>query len=223
MLMRSKSLLSHLSIVNHDTINLLILIYAPHLKSRPSSPSTAAPPSLGSSYTAISSPMPTPGEELAALDPEPFTVNEPTTKSVSAHMKSASALSFTSLRSQALDLVSSPSNVLPFATPTGHVHMLRHLAPSLIYMTESLSGDRGENVEMVKSWVGQIVIVVGADEGVMGGLVDTEDEEEDGLKAADFKQKWWEHSGMVGLGKGTEVVEAFKLREDWERRVSGRE
>ena len=203
--------------------NLLILIYAPYLKSRPSSPGTAAPPSLGSSYTAISSPMPTPGEELAALDPEPFSVSEPTSTSMSANVNSASPSSFTSLRNQALGLVSSPSNVMPFATSTGHVHMLRHLAPSLIYMTESLSGDRGENVEMIKAWVGQVVIVVGVDEGAMGGLVDTEDEEDDGAKAASLKQKWWEHSGMVGLGKGTEVVEAFKMREDWERRVSGRE
>lgn len=166
--------------------------------------------------------MPTPGEELAALEPEPYSGDEPSSTSMSANFKSASALSFTSLRNQALKLVSSPSNVMPFATPTGHVHMLRHLAPSLIYMTENLSGDRGENVEMIKAWVGQIIIVVGVDEGAMGGLIDTEDEE-DGAKAADMKQKWWEHSGMVGLGKGTEVVEAFKVREDWERRVSGRE
>ena len=218
-----KSLLSHLSAVNHDTTNLLILIYAPHLKSLPSSPSHAAPPSLGSSYTAISSPMPTPGEELATLEHETFTGGEPSSTSMSASSRPASASSFLSLRNQALDLVSSPSNFMPFATPTGHVHMLRHLAPSLVYLTESLSGDRGENVEMLKAWVGQIVVVVGADEGAMGGLVDTEDEEDEGEKASGTKQKWWEHSGMVGLGKGIEIAEAFKVREDWDRRVLGRD
>ena len=216
-------MLSHLSTVNHDTTNLLILIYAPHLKSLPSSPGNAAPPSLGSSYTAISSPMPTPGEELATLEAETFASGEPSSTPMLTNTRPASALSFMTLRNQALDLVSSPSNIMPFATPTGYVHMLRHLAPSLVYLAESLSGDRGENVEMLKAWVGQIVVVVGADEGAMGGLVDTEDEEDESAKAVGSKQKWWEYSGMVGLGKGIEVAEAFKVREDWERRVLGRE
>ena len=202
---------------------MLVLIYAPHLKSLPSSPGHAAPPSLGSSYTAISSPMPTPGEEMAAIEPGAFAGGEPSSMSLSTNARAASELSFTSLRNQALDLVSSPSNVMPFATSTGHIHMLRHLGPSLVYLTESLSGDRGENVEMLKAWVGQIVVVVGADEGAMGGLIDTEDEEDEGTKALGSRQKWWEHSDMVGLGKGIEVAEAFKVREDWEKRVLGRE
>ena len=90
-------------------------------------------------------------------------------------------------------------------------------------MAESLSGERGENVEAIKGWVGQVVVVVGADDGGMGGLVDTEDEEDGGADTGKKGQKWWENSAMTGLGMGLDVVETFKVREDWERRVLGRD
>ena len=101
--------------------------------------------------------------------------------------------------------------------------MLRHLAPTVVYMEESLSGSRGENIEMIKGWVGQVVLVVGADGGAMGGLVDSEDEEDGDDKADKQSKMWWESSDMIGLGKGIEIVDASKVREDWERRVLDRD
>jgi len=58
------------------------------------------------------------------------------------------------------------------------------------------------------------VLVVG-DRGT-GGLADTETEGEEG------GEEWWEKSGLVGLGKEVEVVDAGRVGEDWGRRVVGR-
>ncbi len=111
--------------------------------------------------------------------------------------------------------------VLPFTTPTGHVHILRHLAPDVVYIAETLAGDNGKNVEDVRSWVGQVVVVVGGDGAGLGGLVDTEDEGE-GDEHSKGK-RWWEGAEMVGLGKGVEICDGVRVGEDWERRVGGRE
>ena len=109
--------------------------------------------------------------------------------------------------------------ILPFTTPTGYVHLLRHLSPDMVYVQESLSGTDGDAIAHMTSWVGQIVVVVGA-EGGHGGLVDTEDE--DGHND-DEAEKWWSSSDRVGLGKGVEVVEGIRIGEDWARRVQGQE
>lgn len=104
--------------------------------------------------------------------------------------------------------------------------MLKHLAPDVVYVIDSLSGNNGENIEAVKGWVGQILIVAGGDGSGLGGLIDTEDESEsrvvDKRKQRSAPQ-WWQDSPMVGLGKGVEVVDGVRLAEDWERRVVGRD
>lgn len=109
--------------------------------------------------------------------------------------------------------------VLPFTTPSGHINLLRHLAPEVVYIQDSLSGDHGELVTQMSGWVGQVVVVVGA-EGGHGGLVDSEDETALG---AERIAKWWQQGDQVGLGKGIEVVDGMRIGEDWRRRVGGHE
>ncbi|OCL10166.1 hypothetical protein AOQ84DRAFT_353666 [Glonium stellatum] len=219
------SILSHLPDTDFAKTNLFVLIYSPSLKSRPNSPHLAQ--SLGSSYSAISTPMPTPGEELTSIPPHPDdnTIYTPaqtaTTPALSARDPDNSL--WTSLHAQALRLVENPAMVMPFTTPTGHIHMLRHLAPDLVYMVEALSGDNGVNVEQIKSWVGQVIVVVGGDGAGLGGLVDTDDEGGDSKIETRYRSqnRWWESGDMVGLGKGVEVVDGARILEDFERRVAG--
>lgn len=127
---------------------------------------------------------------------------------------------FDALWTQSLALVDRPSMILPFTTPTGYIHILRHLAPPLVYLSdnETISGPKGDNVAQLKGWVGQTVVVVG-DEG-HGGLADTDTEDESARPAP--RDKWWEGSDLVGLGKGVEVVDAGHVGDDWARRLGGR-
>ncbi|EON69958.1 hypothetical protein W97_09223 [Coniosporium apollinis CBS 100218] len=214
------SLLSHLPAIDPSTTRLFILIYAPSLKtSRPSSSGRLQPTSsLGSPYSAITTPAQTPGEELASLD----TQYTPAATTPALSAKDADSSLYHTVHAQALRLLETPTMVMPFTTPTGHVHILRHLAPDIVYLAEALSGENGKNVEDVKNWVGQVVVVVGGDAAGLGGLVDTEDEgEEEGRR--DEEKRWWEESSIVGLGKGVEVCDGIRVGEDWERRVGGRE
>ena len=129
---------------------------------------------------------------------------------------------FDLLYQQALTLVSSPAHILPFTTEAGYVPILRHLAPKVVYVSDTLAGDEGANLAQLKGWVGNAVLVAG-DQGT-GGLADTETETEDErhLEAKE-RRRWYERSDMVGLGKGVEVVDASRVGEDWSRRVGGRE
>ena len=107
---------------------------------------------------------------------------------------------------------------MPFTTPTGHVHILRHLGPDIVYIQESLSGSGGESITHISNWVGQIVLIVG-DKSGHGGLVDSEDEQ--GHSNEEAREDWWQNDHRVGLGKGVEVVEGLRVGEDWRRRVGG--
>lgn len=109
--------------------------------------------------------------------------------------------------------------VLPFTTLNGHVHILRHLNPDIVYLQESLAGDNGAIITHLQSWLRQdVVLVVGADDG-HGGLADSESEAEPGPKT----EHWWEKEERVGLGRGVVVVEGLRVGDDWARRVDGRE
>ena len=137
---------------------------------------------------------------------------------------------YNALSTQAASIVAHPTHILPFTTPTGHVHLLRHLAPNTVYMQESLCGseEQGENLKAIEEWVGQVVVVLG-DDAAGAGLVDTETEndtedENEKEKTRSGKRtqagwKWWMDEKRVGLGKGVEVVEGMNLSEDWMRRV----
>ncbi|KAL1642930.1 hypothetical protein SLS58_005172 [Diplodia intermedia] len=215
------SILSHLAPTNFATTNLFVLIYAPSLKPRSSSSNQSG--SLGSSYAAIPTPAQTPGDEMSSLEPQQYGSGHNTPKSGNIPSMSSSTsenVLYNSIHARALRLVKDRTMVMPFTTPSGHVHMLRHLAPDLVYVTEDLSGTQGEYVEQIRNWVGQVMIVVGAG-GVGLGLVDTEDEGEGGGRINE--KKWWETTTMVGLGKGVEVVDASRLIDDFERRAGGKE
>ena len=110
---------------------------------------------------------------------------------------------FQKLYAEAQALVEKDTMIMPFTTPEGHVHLLRHIGPEIVYVQETLTGGKGEAISQMKNWVGQIVIVVG-DESGHGGLVDSEDERG---HSGHQGEKWWQEDPMIGLGKGVEVVE----------------
>lgn len=121
---------------------------------------------------------------------------------------------FNTLYSQAQSLVENDTMIMPFTTPTGFIQLLRHLGPETVYIQATLAGTDGQEIDHIRSWVGQIVLVVG-DESGHGGLVDSEDEH-----GGESKDKWWLNDPRIGLGKGIEVVEGLRIQEDWRRRIS---
>jgi hypothetical protein len=187
----TQSMLSHLpDHVDPSLANLFVLIYAPNQTSLPEIPtSTSTSTTLSSSYASVSYP---------ASSPKTL---------------------FDSLWHKSLSLVDKPSQVMPFSTHTGYIHILRHLSPSLVYLPDLpvLSGRNGEHVQQLRGWVGQTILVVG-DDGA-GGLIDTETDTEDEVSRRDDLNKWWESSDLVGLGKDVEVVDIGHMGEDWSRRV----
>ena len=127
---------------------------------------------------------------------------------------------FNAVYSQALALVEKESNVLPFASQNGHVHILRHLKPEIVYLQESLSGENGSAVTQLQTWLRyDIILVVGAESG-HGGLADSESEAE---AAKSKEEKWWQLPERVGRGRGIVVVDGMRVHDDWGKRVQGNE
>ena len=132
---------------------------------------------------------------------------------------SSASPAFNAVYSQALGLIEKETMVLPFTTPNGHVHILRHLGPEIVYLQESLAGDNGEVITHLQSWLRHdVVLVVGAD-GDHGGLADSESEAEH----VERKEQWWEREDRVGRGRGVVVVEGLRVGDDWARRVDDRD
>ncbi|KAK3712568.1 hypothetical protein LTR37_009011 [Vermiconidia calcicola] len=210
----------HASILNHlptahnpSTTDLFVLIYAPGLTSLP--PVEYQPNTSTNTTSRHSTPLATPGSELQSMSPRVDAADAP-----------RMTKQFDALYAQALTLVSSPTQILPFTTPDGYVHILRHLAPQLVYLSDTLAGSEGESIAQLKGWVGHSILVAG-DEG-HGGLADTstETEEDEGGRGSGRRKerrRWYEDSPFVGLGKEVEVVDAVRVGEDWSRRVGGRE
>ncbi|MCJ1475551.1 hypothetical protein MMC13_004214 [Lambiella insularis] len=207
------SILSHLPDHVDADCRVFILIYSPDLKEHPqansSSPGRPAA-SVTSSYSNIGhEDLQTPGEEsekpLTSVDPRPETSPPRSDK-------------FDALYTEAQGLVEKPTMIMPFTTPSGYVHLLRHIAPEVVYVQSTLSGPGGDAVKHIAGWVGQVVLVVGDDSG-HGGLVDSEDER--GAHGDDLRDNWWHSDPRVGLGKGIEVVDGLRIGEDWRRRVRG--
>ncbi|KAK4951242.1 hypothetical protein LTR10_010215 [Elasticomyces elasticus] len=238
------SILSHLpEHHNPERTDLFILIYAPGLLTLP--PITYRPatnPShlnlaaddtasnLGSSYSQVNTPQAvTPSEELKSISPK-------ITASPSDSEFKSPGQQFDALYTQALALVDHPSKILCFTTAPGYTSLLRHLAPQLAYVSDLLAGEEGRVIAKLRGWVGSAVLVVG-DDGT-GGLAADSDETEDeraggeggaGGVGAGFggrkrkEEQWYERSGLVGLGKGLEVVDVARVGDDWGKRVGGRE
>lgn len=109
--------------------------------------------------------------------------------------------------------------ILPFTTANGHVHILRHLQPEVVYIQESLAGDNGSVINTLQTWLRHdIILVVGAESG-SGGLADSESEAERTSKPV----KWWQKPERVGRGRGVIVVDGMRVHDDWARRVQGHE
>ncbi|OLN95240.1 hypothetical protein CCHL11_08162 [Colletotrichum chlorophyti] len=201
------SILSHIPRYNDfSNIKLFVLIYAPGLK-EPVAESTSnlPPPSLSSSFSNI--------EHHQAQTPGSEPSKSPLMNA------SSSNPAFNAVYSQALTLVEKETMVLPFTTPNGHNHILRHLQPEVVYLQESLAGDNGSVVSNLQTWLRyEIVIVVGAESG-HGGLADSESEAE----RSDKEEKWWQRTDRVGRGRGVVVVDSMRVHDDWARRVQGKE
>jgi hypothetical protein len=132
-------------------------------------------------------------------------------------MPPSSTPNFDALWSQAKALVEKETMILPFTTPTGHVHILRHLAPDIVYLQESLAGSNGGVITHLQTWLRHdVILVVGADGG-HGGLADSESEAEHTTKS----EHWWEREDRVGRGRGVIVVESLRVGDDWARRIEG--
>ncbi|KAK5124068.1 hypothetical protein LTR85_002265 [Meristemomyces frigidus] len=221
------SILSHLPPVHDPSqTDLFVLIYAPGLTALPPltyqpRPDTDLASNIGSSYSQINTPAQTPGSELQSISPriDAQSTNTQAPTEAAADFPSPSR-QFDALYQQALTLVSHPSQILCFTTPDGYIHILRHLAPWMVYVSDLLAGHEGEAIAQLKGWVGHSVLVVG-DDGT-GGLADTETEDEGG-DGRRHESKWYEHSALVGLGKEVEIVDAARVGDDWVRRVGGRE
>ncbi|KAG5974257.1 hypothetical protein E4U55_008269 [Claviceps digitariae] len=120
---------------------------------------------------------------------------------------------------QALTLVDKETTILPFTTPQGHVHILRHIQPEVLYLQESLSGEDGKTIANLQTWMRHdIILVVGAERG-SGGLADSESEAERTSRS----EKWWQKPERVGRGRGVVVVDGMRVHDDWARRIQGRE
>ncbi|KAL8690952.1 MAG: hypothetical protein Q9224_004285 [Gallowayella concinna] len=200
------SILSHLPThVDADT-RVFVLVYAPELEQHPLSTNQSQPgESMTSSYSNI-------GAEEVHEAEKPLSSTE-------SHKKPPSrSKMFNLLYREAQSMVDNDTMIMPFTTPTGHVHLLRHLAPEIVYLQETLSGPRGDIMSQISNWVGRIVLVVG-DESGHGGLVDSEDER--GHPSHEARDRWWQDDPRIGLGKGVEVVDGLRLGDDWRRRVRG--
>ncbi|KAF7919864.1 uncharacterized protein EAE98_009098 [Botrytis deweyae] len=204
------SILSHLPRkTDFSKIRLFVLIYAPGLTEHPLDAAGGRPGgSLSSSFSNISpGDVHTPGEEsdrqLTPMFPP----------------RPSAPLAFGPIYNEALGLVEKETMVLPFTTPTGHVHILRHLAPEFIYLQESLAGDNGSVINHLQSWFREdVVLIVGADGG-HGGLADSESEAESQVSRK--REQWWEREDRVGLGRGVVVIEGNRIGDFWARKVLG--
>ncbi|KAG9256256.1 peroxin 22-like protein [Emericellopsis atlantica] len=202
--------LEHASILSHiprqndfSKIKLFVLIYAPDLKETNLETATGnlPPPSLSSSFSNIGHEQAQPSEEGRTSQPTP----------------TPSSAAYNAVYSQALAIVDKETMILPFTTPNGHTHILRHLQPEIIYLQESMAGDNGSIISNLQTWLRhEIVLVVGA-EGGSGGLADSESEAE----RSGQPEKWWKKPERVGRGRGVVVVDGMRVNDDWIRRVHG--
>ncbi|KKA30684.1 hypothetical protein TD95_003360 [Thielaviopsis punctulata] len=197
------SILSHIP-KNHDfnKTKLYVLIYAPCLKEKDAFNDTVetGPPSSGSSFSNIGHDQAQPSEAGSPL------INV-----------SSSYAVYNSIYSQALALVENSAMIIRYTTPNGHMHALRQLNPDVIYMQESLCGDKGSYITQLQSWYRYNVIVVVGTENGHGGIADSECEADREPKVD--KPKWWQDNERVARGKGIIVVDGTRLQDDWLRRL----
>lgn len=126
---------------------------------------------------------------------------------------------YNAVYSQALGIVDKETMILPFTSSNGHVHILRHLSPEVIYLQESLAGNDGGIVTNLQTWLRHdVILVVGAESG-SGGLADSESEAERSSKTV----QWWQKPERVGRGRGVVVVDGMRVADDWAKRVQNKD
>lgn len=193
-----------------DTCRIFVLIYAPSLKHViGQGNSSRATQSIASSYSNIATEEAASSGELVGGDLTRVDPHQEDDLEVQTPF-------FRTLYTQAQALVEKENMIMPFSTPTGYVHLVRHLSPDLVYAQESLTGEKGDAVQHISGWVRQVIVVVG-DEGGRGGLIDSDDES----ALADNGEKWWQKEGTTGIGKRIDVVDVLRVGDDWRRRVRG--
>ncbi|KAJ4014989.1 hypothetical protein NW766_005313 [Fusarium irregulare] len=215
-----QSILSHIPRhIDHSKVKLFVLIYAPGLKepTLDSANSNLPPTSLSSSFSNIGhDQIQTPAEESKN---QLYAFRALESQYMLTSLSESVSPAYNSIYSQALGLVEKETMVLPFTTPNGHVHILRHLRPEVIYLQKALSGQDGSIITTLQTWLRHdVILVVGADGG-SGGLADSESEAE----RSSNKKEWWQRPERVGRGRGVVVVDSNRLNDDWARRVQGRE
>lgn len=204
------SILSHLpEHVNPDSAKIFVLIYSPGLKHAPNQGGSSHTLSVTSSYSNIA-------PEEAAPSAEGTTADLSTLEPRQAEDPEGTTPLFNTLYTQGQAIVDKDTMIMPFNSPTGYVHLVRHLSPDTVYVQESLSGQDGAAVNHISGWVRQVVVVVG-DEGGRGGLIDSDDES----ALAGNDEKWWRKEGVTGIGKRIDVVDVLRVGDDWRRRISG--
>ncbi|KAL6237006.1 hypothetical protein BDW75DRAFT_205434 [Aspergillus navahoensis] len=204
------SILSHLpEHINPDFARIFVLIYAPGLKHAPNPGSPSHPLSITSSYSNIA-------PEEATLSAEATTADLSTLEPRQVDDTEGATPLFNTLYTQGQAIVEKDTMVMPFNSPTGYVHLVRHLSPDTVYVQESLSGQDGSAVNHIAGWVRQVVVVVGDEDG-RGGLIDSDDDS----VLANKEEKWWRKEGVTGIGKRIDVVDVLRVGDDWRRRISG--
>ncbi|KAI6245545.1 hypothetical protein HI914_06781 [Erysiphe necator] len=126
---------------------------------------------------------------------------------------------FDSIYFEALRIVEKETMVLPFTSATGHLQILRHLKPDIVYLQESLSGINGEYISNIQTWLRQDIVLIIGDGCNSSGLADTDSE----IKPIDSKEYWWKREDRVGKGRGVIVMEAFRIGDDWNKRVENKD
>lgn len=113
----------------------------------------------------------------------------------------------------------------------------------IVYMEETLAGLDGSVLRdlISKGWVREGVVVLGTGPGAIGGLLDRESEDDEGLEKIEYGdagikgkerasnvenvekgKRWWDEPGWDGGMGGGSVLEREGLGEDWARRVVNR-
>lgn len=101
--------------------------------------------------------------------------------------------------------------VLPYTSFSGHLQILRHLHPDVVYLEESLSGTNGAFINNLQTWLRQDVVLVINDD--ISKMVNDQ--------AGKYKKNdyWWRINDRVGKERGVIVLEASRVSEDWAKRV----
>lgn len=60
----------------------------------------------------------------------------------------------------ATSLIQHPTHILPFTTSDSHINLLKHIAPDVVYLEQTLASV--EIVSKIQDWVGQVVVVADA-------------------------------------------------------------